>query len=121
MADGSPEFWLKNALENSNARFKFLFMHHPTGGTTAFAANFGSESPAIPERGVLTPRVTTRAAWMTKITISFSVPAAWIISSSFCNTGDCDVDGTDLAVLIANPSQFDLYDVADNFGKSACH
>jgi hypothetical protein len=26
-------WWLKNTLENSNAKYKFLFMHHPTGGT----------------------------------------------------------------------------------------
>jgi len=25
--------WLKQTLENSNASYKFLFMHHPTGGT----------------------------------------------------------------------------------------
>jgi hypothetical protein len=26
-------FWLKQTLENSHAKYKFIFMHHPTGGT----------------------------------------------------------------------------------------
>jgi probable HAF family extracellular repeat protein len=34
--------------------------------------------------------------------------------------GDCDVDGTDLAVLIANPGLLDLSTFAQNFGKKVC-
>jgi probable HAF family extracellular repeat protein len=33
---------------------------------------------------------------------------------------DCDVDGSDLAVLIANPSLMELAIFAQNFGRSAC-
>ena len=33
---------------------------------------------------------------------------------------DCDVDGSDLAKLIANPSLIDLATFAQNFGKNAC-
>jgi hypothetical protein len=35
-------------------------------------------------------------------------------------TGDCDVDGSDLAVLIADMSLMDLATFAHNFGKSIC-
>jgi hypothetical protein len=35
-------------------------------------------------------------------------------------TGDCDVDGSDLAVLIANTSLMDLATFARNFGKNIC-
>jgi len=35
-------------------------------------------------------------------------------------TGDCDVDGSDLAILIATPSLLDLATFAQNFGKSVC-
>jgi hypothetical protein len=34
--------------------------------------------------------------------------------------GDCDVDGSDLAALIANPSWLDTPTFAQNFGKNAC-
>jgi subtilisin family serine protease len=33
---------------------------------------------------------------------------------------DCDVDGSDLAALIANPAQLDLTTFAGNFGRNAC-
>jgi hypothetical protein len=35
-------------------------------------------------------------------------------------TGDCDVDGSDLAALIATPALLDVATFAQNFGKSAC-
>jgi len=35
-------------------------------------------------------------------------------------TSDCDVDGSDLAVLIANSSIYDVSKFAGNFGKSVC-
>lgn len=35
-------------------------------------------------------------------------------------TGDCDVDGTDLADLIADPSLLDIAAFARNFGKNVC-
>jgi hypothetical protein len=35
-------------------------------------------------------------------------------------TGDCDVDGSDLAALIANSSLLDLATFAQNFGRSDC-
>ena len=35
-------------------------------------------------------------------------------------TGDCDVDGSDLVILIANTSLMDLATFAQNFGKSVC-
>jgi hypothetical protein len=35
-------------------------------------------------------------------------------------TGDCDVDGSDLAVLIANTSLMDLATFARNYGKDIC-
>jgi subtilisin family serine protease len=34
--------------------------------------------------------------------------------------GDCDVDGSDLAALIANTSLLDLATFTPNFGKNAC-
>ena len=35
-------------------------------------------------------------------------------------TGDCDVDGNDLAALIANLSWLDIETFAQSFGKNAC-
>ena len=35
-------------------------------------------------------------------------------------SGDCDVDGSDLALLIANTSLMDLSTFAQNFGKNVC-
>jgi hypothetical protein len=35
-------------------------------------------------------------------------------------TGDCDVDGSDLATLIGNTAQLELSTFAGNFGKNAC-
>jgi hypothetical protein len=40
------------------------------------------------------------------------------ISGDF--NGDCDVDGNDLAALLANPSWLDVPSFAQNFGRDAC-
>jgi hypothetical protein len=42
------------------------------------------------------------------------------ISGDFTAPGDCDVDGSDLAALIANMSLMDFVTFAEHFGKNAC-
>lgn len=50
------------------------------------------------------------------LTVSSSPP----ISGDFTSPSDCDVDGSDLANLLANPGWLDVTSFAQNFGKNAC-
>jgi 3',5'-cyclic AMP phosphodiesterase CpdA len=61
-------WWLKNTLENSTASFKFLFMHHPTGGTDDYirggaAAGTYCEWGGYNEDGTTWGFTTRRPTW----------------------------------------------------------
>jgi Calcineurin-like phosphoesterase len=60
--------WLKETLENSNAKYKFLFMHHPTGGTDDYirggaAAGTYCEWGGYNEDGITWGFTTRRPGW----------------------------------------------------------
>ena len=42
------------------------------------------------------------------------------LAGDFSSPADCDVDGRDLAALIANPSLLNVATFAQNFGKNSC-
>ena len=50
---------------------------------------------------------------------TYFTPASWTPTPGDFD-GDCDVDGKNLAALIANPSGFDLAAFAANFGENLC-
>jgi hypothetical protein len=50
--------------------------------------------------------------------LSYDMTAA--LPGDFTSPADCDVDGSDLAALIANPARLDLTTFAGNFGENAC-
>jgi hypothetical protein len=61
-------WWLKNTLENSTAKYKFLFMHHPTGGTDDYirggaAAGTYCEWGGYNEDGTTWGFTTRRPTW----------------------------------------------------------
>jgi hypothetical protein len=61
-------WWLKNTLENSTASFKFLFIHHPTGGTNDYirggaAAGTYCEWGGYNENGTTWGFTTRRPTW----------------------------------------------------------
>jgi len=49
-----------------------------------------------------------------------ATPAPVPIPGDFSSPADCDVDGSDLATLIANPSSLDVTTFVQNFGRNAC-
>ena len=60
--------WLKQTLENSHATYKFLFMHHPTGGTDDYirggaAAGTYCEWGGYNEDGITWGFTTKRPTW----------------------------------------------------------
>jgi hypothetical protein len=60
--------WLKSTLENSSAKYKFLFMHHPTGGTDDYirggaAAGTYCEWGGYNEDGATWGFTTKRPTW----------------------------------------------------------